>query len=223
MLDRHETVANIVLDHSETAEVFHRHRIDFCCKGHMTLEAAAQARGLAADGLIEELRRAVAARSGQAVAVDPRELTTPRLIAHIIATHHEYLRTALPFVDTLAKKVARVHGDHNPKLRELEPVVAALVAALLPHLDEEEQALFPMMMVRTPDRAALARPLAEMVTDHTAVGALLEKMREAADDYALPEWACKSYRTLFSELRALERDVLAHVHLENHVLAPRYA
>jgi regulator of cell morphogenesis and NO signaling len=38
-----------------------------------------------------------------------------------------------------------------------------------------------------------------------------------------PEWACTSYRTLLSELAALEGDVLRHVHLENHVLMPRFA
>jgi len=222
MLSRTETVARIVLDHSECAEVFHRHRIDFCCKGEMTLEAAATARGLVAEALLEELRRAVAART-PAAEIDPRALTTPQLIAHIITTHHAYLRTALPFVDPLAIKVSRVPGDPNPKLVDVARVVAALVAALLPHLDDEEQALFPAMMVRTPDTAALAPQVAAMWDDHRAVGALLDELRTAAEDYALPAWACKSYRTLFAELAQLERDVLTHVHLENHVLAARFA
>ncbi len=38
-----------------------------------------------------------------------------------------------------------------------------------------------------------------------------------------PEWACNSYRALFSELQALETDVLQHVHLENHALRPRFS
>lgn len=222
MLSRTETVARIVLDHSECAEVFHRHRIDFCCKGEMTLEAAATARGLVADALLEELRRAVAARTPVAE-LDPRALTTPQLIAHIISTHHAYLRTTLPFVDTLAIKVSRVHGDHNPKLVDVARVVAALVAALLPHLDEEEQGMFPAMMVRAPDTAALAPQIAAMWDDHRAVGALLDELRTATENYALPDWACKSYRTLFAELGQLEKDVLTHVHIENHVLAPRFA
>jgi len=179
MLSRTETVARIVLDHSECAEVFHRHRIDFCCKGEMTLEAAATARGLVAEALLEELRRAVAART-PAAEIDPRALTTPQLIAHIITTHHAYLRTALPFVDTLAIKVSRVHGDHNPKLVDVARVVAALVAALLPHLDDEEQALFPAMMVRTPDTAALAPQVAAMWDDHPAVGPLPDRLAPAA-------------------------------------------
>lgn len=48
-------------------------------------------------------------------------------------------------------------------------------------------------------------------------------MRDAAEDYLIPDWACTSYRTLFAELERLEGDVLRHVHLENHVLMPRFA
>jgi regulator of cell morphogenesis and NO signaling len=55
------------------------------------------------------------------------------------------------------------------------------------------------------------------------VAALLERVRSASDDFALPSWACNSYRTLFSELEQLERDLHTHVHLENHVLKPRFA
>ena len=57
----------------------------------------------------------------------------------------------------------------------------------------------------------------------SAVAQLLERIRAASDDFTLPDWACNSYRTLFSELEQLEGDVFTHVHLENHVLRPRFA
>ena len=44
----------------------------------------------------------------------------------------------------------------------------------------------------------------------------------ASDDFTLPEWACNSYRTLFAELKQVESDVFTHVHIENHVLRPRF-
>lgn len=116
-----------------------------------------------------------------------------------------------------------MHGEHNPLLRELDAVVRALSDALGPHLDAEEQVLFPALMGRAPDRAVLDRELSAMREEHLAVGRLLERMRAATEDYRLPDWACNSYRTLFAELRTLETDVLTHVHLENHVLAPRFA
>jgi regulator of cell morphogenesis and NO signaling len=222
MLDPQQTVARIVLDHSECAPVFQRHRIDFCCRGEMTLDAACRERQLDPRAVGDELARAIAERKGEAED-EPRAMTTPALVAHIIARHHAYLRKALPFVGPLAAKVARVHGDHDPLLRELDRAVAALVEALPPHLDAEEETLFPALMTKDRDAALVARELASMHEDHLAVGRLLERARTAARNYSVPEWACNSYRTLFTELEHLEGDTLRHVHLENHVLMPRFA
>lgn len=222
ILNRQQPVASVVLDHSECAQVFQRHRIDFCCQGEQSIEAAANARKVDVDALLAELSRAIADRRGDRQD-DPRALSTPRLVAHIVSKHHEYLRKALPFIQTLATKVSRVHGDHNPKLRHLEAAVQEISAALLPHLDDEEQSLFPALTAKELDPAAIASQLASMQDEHLAVARLLERIRAASDEFTLPEWACNSYNTLFSELRQLESDVFTHVHLENHVLRPRFA
>lgn len=222
MFHTHQTVADLVLEHSECAEVFQRHRIDFCCRGELSLEAAAAAAGVEVDPLRAELERAIAERRG-AKPADPRALSTPALIAYIISKHHEYLRQTLPFVRGLAAKVGRVHGGHNPRLPGLATDVETLAQTLITHLDEEEQVLFPALCARDLDQARVARSLAGMMDEHLEVGALLARIRAASEDYALPEWACNSYRTLFAELRQLESDVFTHVHLENHVLRPRYS
>ncbi len=221
MIDSQQTVASLVLDHSECAAVFKRHRIDFCCRGDVSIAATCAEKGLDTGALVDELSRAIAERKGDGS--DPRGLSTPALVGHIVSKHHEYLRNALPFVAQLAAKVSRVHGDHDPRLRELDASVVRLVGALLPHLDVEEETLFPAMLAKQPDRALLSRELGSMQEEHLAVGALLEKMRTVTDGYGLPEWACNSYRTLFKELEQLEGDVHTHIHLENHVLRPRFA
>ena len=221
MLDRNQTVAGVVLDHSECAQVFQRHHIDFCCRGDVSVEAAARQRGLDAGALLDELSRTIAERRGAREA-DPRELATPALIEHIVLKHHAYLRKALPFVRPLAAKVARVHGDHNPALRDLDAAVGELAEVLPPHLDEEERVLFPALVAGAADRAAAAKQLDAMASEHLAVAGLLQRIRAAADDFRVPDWGCNSYRTLFSELRQLESDTFTHVHLENHVLRPRF-
>lgn len=222
MLDPQQTVASLVLDHSECAPVFQRHRIDFCCHGDISIEAAATERGIDTAVLVDELSTAIASRSG-AEAADPRALSTPALVAHVVSKHHEYLRQALPFVGALAAKVSRVHGERNPKLRELDALVRELGDALVPHLDTEEQTLFPALTAEAPDRGLVARELRAMHDEHLAVGKLLERVRSATDEFEYPDWACNSYRTLFAELEQLEGDVHRHVHLENHVLMPRFA
>jgi regulator of cell morphogenesis and NO signaling len=222
MIDRTATVAQIVLAHPATAPVFQRHRIDYCCRGAVPVPTASAAAGVDAEGLWAELERAaVAAPAGPGD--DVASLSTAALLARIVDRHHGYLREALPRILPLAAKVAHVHGAHEPRLVPLSAAVRDVSGMLLPHLDDEEQVLFPALLARTPDREAIARELARMLEDHLAVGAKLAELRALSGDFSTPEWGCTSYRLLMTELEALEGDVLRHVHLENHVLAPRFA
>lgn len=220
MLDTTQPLAQIVLDHPETAAVFQRLTLDFCCHGQQRLDEACANAGYNELAILRELEAAIDAHAS--ATADPRSMATPQLIRHIITEHHGYLREALPRVVSLATKVAAVHGLRDPQLYELSTAVRELSEALLPHLDDEEMLLFPAMQAVAPDHAALADMLASMEAEHEAVGALLAEIRRAASDYLEPEWACHTYRTLFAELVRLEADTLRHVHLENHVLAPRF-
>jgi len=216
-----DKVADIVTSHSECAPVFQKHKIDFCCNGGVSLAEASKKRGVDADALISELQEAIAQRRGKP-AGDPRELSTAGLIGAIISTHHEYLRKILPFLVPLAAKVGNVHGDHDPKLRDLARVVQELSDALIPHLDKEEQTLFPALMTGKPAPRLVRDELDAMVKEHLEVATLLDQVHTATEDYTLPDWACNSYRTLFTELKSMESDILRHVHLENHVLMSRF-
>ncbi|MBK9035744.1 MAG: DUF542 domain-containing protein [Myxococcales bacterium] len=221
MLDPQSTVAQVVLDHSACAPVFQRHRIDYCCHGDRSIAVACADRGVPVDQVVAELDDAIAARTGHEV--DAASLDTPALIGHIVATHHDYLRKTLPFVLGLAAKVRRVHGARAPKLVDVDELVVALDATLGSHLDDEEERLFPSLIAKPVDQRQVAAELAAMAEDHLVVGDLLARLRDAADDFAPPDWACGSYRTLLAELVHLEGDILRHVHLENHALMPRFA
>jgi len=222
LIDSRQIVANIVLEHSGCAEVFQRHRIDFCCRGDLSIEAAARAKGVDVETLVDQLARAISERKGARPRA-PQDLSTPELIAHIVSTHHERLRKRLPVVLALSAKIGRVHGERNPKLRDLAVAVEELANTLLPHLGEEEKVLFPALLASEPDPVLLTLELVSMADDHHAVAAALRQIRAAAEDFNIPNWACNSYRTLYSELRQIESDVFTHVHLENHVLGPRFA
>ncbi|MCC6215849.1 MAG: iron-sulfur cluster repair di-iron protein [Polyangiaceae bacterium] len=221
MIDPEKSVASLVLERSECASVLQRHRIDYCCRGELSLRAACERVGMDLAALTAELERAIAERRGPA-GPDPRALSPSELVEYIVERHHEYLREALPFVQALAAKVSRVHGDSEPRLRALDGEVQSLASTLLPHLDEEESTLFPALTAQAVDAGAARRELGKMKEEHLAVGDLLARIRTTTEDFRTPEWACNSYRTLFAELEQLEGDVLRHVHLENHVLMPRF-
>lgn len=216
-IDVTRPVAELVTAHPETAVVLQRHRIDFCCRGARPLREWCEDRGIDLAVISRELDEAIAARTPGADD-DPSALSTPALVDRIVSRHHKYLRDALPFLVPLAAKVARVHGDKDANLYEVRTLVEDLDAALRPHLDDEEARLFPPI-VR--GEAPPAGELDAMRKEHLEVGALLERLRDAAHDFVVPAGACGSWTTMLRELEALERDVLVHVHLENHVLAPR--
>lgn len=156
-------------------------------------------------------------------AEDPRQMSTQELVAHIVSRHHEFLRTALPFLGQLAAKVARVHGAHNPKLVELEHVFVRLRDLLDEHLDTGEEVLFRLASGPAAEGSAGGTAPAGAHRENQEAGAALRRIRELADDFVAPGWACTSYHTLLRELRTLEGDVLRHLHLEIDVLFPRFA
>jgi regulator of cell morphogenesis and NO signaling len=221
IINPQKNVADLVLDHSECASVLQRHRIDYCCHGDVPLTDACRERKLDVSTLVGELERAIAEAKNQDG--DLRALPNPALVEHIVSRYHAPLRKNLPFLQALAAKVARVHGDHNPRLKDLENVVAELADTLSAHIDDEEETLFPAVTRPGSDAAAVRALLSGMRDEHTAVATLLERVRAASEDFTVPDWGCNSYRTLFRELERLETEILRHVHLENHVLLPRFA
>ena len=217
-MEPNDTISRIVLDHPECAGVFQDRHIDFCCNGGITLSEACAARGLDAAEVAAALARAAAL---------PATSESPAALHRRVGGLHRLAPPRLPprraaFLVPLAAKVARVHGDHDPRLRELQAEFVELREMLDLHLDQEEETLFREVVADAPDPELLRRELAGMRAEHREVGAALRRIRALCDDYTPPPWACSSYRTLLVELRHLEDDVLRHVHLENDVLLPRF-
>ena len=220
-LDRTATLARIVTEHPAASRVFQRRGMDYCCHGDVSVPVACRSASLDPEVVFAELEEAlgeaVERRDGEE---DPRALSKLGLVARIVDRHHAYLRRALPHIAPILAKVVSVHGPRDASLGELLAVFRELSDALLPHLDEEEQVLFPALLAPRPDAAVVERELERMMGDHLAVGEQLARIRTLTASYSTPEWGCTTYRVLMAELEALEADTLRHVHLENHVLAP---
>ena len=74
------------------------------------------------------------------------------LVEHIIATHHSYVKTALPRLRPLISRVLDAHGvNHGDVLTHVKAHFSALESELTSHLIKEEQVLFPYILTfRTP-------------------------------------------------------------------------
>lgn len=216
------TLADLVIARPELAARLDELGIDYCCGGARTLAEAAAASDLDLVATIVEL---------EAVPADAAPPPTWREVGELVdaieATHHAYLRSALPRLTMLADKVASVHGPNHPELGDVAGLVHEIRADLEPHLLKEERVLFPMVRELAVASAApefhcgsLVNPIRVMLSEHDTVGDLLARLRDRSGGYVVPADGCASYHALYEGLVELEADTHRHVHLENNVLFP---
>lgn len=226
-LDPTRTVGDLVRERPARSRIFEKLHIDFCCGGKVPLAQACAMKGLETRDVLQMLIDAELARSSDNQP-DPDTMGLTELADHIEQTHHAYLRQELPRLNAMAHKVAKVHGDKDPRLDTIWRVFVAFRDELEAHMLKEEHILFPM--VRQIDQAqgpvafpcgSLANPIAVMEHEHENAGDALARFRALSDDYTPPHEACNTYRALFAALAELEEDMHQHVHKENNILFPK--
>jgi regulator of cell morphogenesis and NO signaling len=223
-------VGDIVAGDYRTAAVFEKHGIDFCCGGAVTLAAACVAHGVDPCVLLRELEAATRTPARQAA--DYGNWTLTRLIDHVKAIHHAYVRANVAQTAAYARKIADVHGGQHPELAEIVAAFDQMATGLMAHLEQEEEVVFPAVKRAeaagrngsTPEAAdaeTIARGIEALVREHEQVGAALHHIRDLAMGYGLPPDACATYSLTYERLQAFEADLHKHVHLENNILFPR--
>jgi len=221
------TVGELVVERPARARVLEQWGIDYCCGGKRPLREACQAKGLDPATIARVLEAQDQAGPSQQ-AVDVAEMSLTELADHIEQTHHAYLRGELPRLAQIVQRVADVHGDRRPELRQVASIFHAFRQELMDHMGKEEQVLFPL--VRQLEAAgepqafhcgSLANPIRVMEMEHDNAGNALEQMHELTDGYQPPADACNTYRVMLDALHHLEKDMHQHVHKENNALFPR--
>ncbi len=219
------TVGEIVRARPAQSRVFEGLGIDYCCGGKRSLAEACRARGLDPATVLAMLAAPHGAPGLEPA--DPTAMTLSELCDHIATVHHGYLSEELPRLDFMTRKVAAVHGDREPRLREVRRVFEAFYTLITSHTREEDQDVFPAIRAlgsASAGRAAaraIAASLARMQSEHDAAGAALARLETLTDHHTPPEWACNTFRALYDGLARLQRDMRGHVHKENDVLFPR--
>lgn len=224
-LNLQTTVGELVRAQPGRARIFEHHKIDYCCGGKVPLAEACAKRGVDPEAVLAQLSALDVVNPDF---FDPDTLSVSDLTLHIEDAHHRFLREELPRLDFMTRKVAAVHGDSEPRLRDIRLIFVALQEELVHHTLKEEETLFPLF--RAIDAAMTTDelpempvngPIAQLEVEHDKAGNALEQMRQLTDDYTPPEWACNTYRALFHALHQLELDMHQHVHKENNLLFPK--
>lgn len=197
--------------------VFLRHRLDFCCKGRRTLAEACGEAGLDATVIESELL-AEAARP-----TDEKEWETRsqrELADHIVTRYHVALRRDFPPLIEAARKVERVHATKPAVPAGLADELEAFFGELVPHMQKEEQVLFPMLSSGAHGPQVFP-PVRMMELEHTHHARHLARVRELTGELEAPPHACATWRALYAGLREAEAELMLHIHLENNVLFRR--
>jgi regulator of cell morphogenesis and NO signaling len=226
-----DTVGDIAAQVPGATREFEKLGIDYCCGGGRTLQDVCAGASLPIDEVLTRLQASLAApQTGENR--DWQGAMLADLIDHICRTHHVFVREECPRIEGLAAKVVGIHGTRHPELAKVQEVFSALAEELHIHLMKEEQILFPY--IRRMEESSIAgeaappscfgtvtNPVRMMMQEHDGAGEALRALRSITSDYAVPEDACISYRSLYEALQGFEADLQQHIHLENNILFPR--
>lgn len=226
-IDTSASLGTLVAERPARAQLFERLRLDYCCGGAQSLDAACSQRGLDPDTVAELLATLDDQPLDRAEPLDGRDwrrATVSELCERVVTVHHRGLRRDLPRIAELTATVARVHGKGHPELHDLERLFAGLRDDLERHMEMEEQVLFPAGRALA-DGQAPAEPIDELLVrhedEHTDAGDTLVAMRELTAGYDDAGALCSTHRRLLDALRQLEVDLHQHIHEENNILFPR--
>jgi regulator of cell morphogenesis and NO signaling len=223
-------VGDLVTEDIRTAPVLTRHGIDFCCKGVRTIAEVCRAQNIAPDTLIHELNEVL--QNGESHPVVHATWPLDQLIDHIEQVHHRYVERHLPVLQEYLQKICHAHGERHPELQVIATEFNACANALAAHMKREELVLFPYIkqlviahhagtLPAPPHFGTVTNPVQRMEEDHDAEGERFRRIAVLSNGYAIPPDACATYAATMQLLKAFERDLHTHVHLENNILFPQ--
>jgi regulator of cell morphogenesis and NO signaling len=227
-MQKSPTVRELAAVNPSAARIFERFGIDYCCGGEKSLAEACTA----ARANLDEVKTALEKPAPETKERDWQKASLAELVAHIVATHHQFTREEIARLTPLIAKVEGVHGQNHPELNQVQGLFRGLAQEMTMHMMKEEHMLFPYIeqLEEAVNRGArpappmfgtVQNPVRMMMVEHDSSGEALRRIRELTGGYTAPADACVSYQTLYKALQEFQADLHQHIHLENNILFPR--
>lgn len=219
------TVAQITMLYPSAPRVFSKYGIDICCGGNRTWEEVCRILGVDAENVFAEILAGPSADNG----LHPEYWTSAFLIDFIVQNHHNYVRRSTAEILALLDRVCDVHGADLVNVLTIREHFRDLCKELTPHMNAEEQVLFPAIRSfilaggnddRT--RCVIADTLRIMEHEHEIAGDWLKQIRALSQNYTIPPGACDCFALAWQKLKEFDNDLMNHVHLENNILFQRF-
>jgi regulator of cell morphogenesis and NO signaling len=214
------TLSEVLRVRREASGLFDDIGIDYACSGGTTLKNAAAAAGLTAKeliGLVQGLRTTEGRDWSQAPLAE--------LARYLADDHQRLLAGLLPRVRSAIDAAIECHG-HLALLNRMHDLVESLSAVIADHAASEERELFPIVEkleaaaaspgIEPPQARISARVLREFI-EHESVRDRVHTLRDLTTELLV---TC-DVEVLVLHVRAFQRHLNVHMHLENNVLYPR--
>ena len=225
-------IGSFVADDYRTAAVFSKYGIDFCCKGHRTIQDVCEKKNIDSSVLLDDLNAIMASSSGESI--DYKSWPLDLLAEYIEKKHHRYIEEKTPALKQFLDKLCKVHGNRHPELFEINELFLTSAGELAAHMKKEELILFPFIKkmvkasisgqtIQSPGFGTVKNPIAMMMQEHDNEGERFREIAKLTNNYTPPADACNTYRVTFAMLNEFEQDLHLHIHLENNILFPESA
>lgn len=215
MITSQDTLARLAAEHPWASKIFQKFNLDYCCQGSRSIEKACQQAGIDTQGVLEALQNEESLSDST---VNWDQVGDINLLEHIISHYHDSHRKELPRLIHMADKVESVHRGKPGVPEGLGELLRELMADLERHMAEEEEKVFPSIRGQ---KDGLDAALKTLSTEHVSAGNILHQISTMTSDFVPPGNACTTWKALYLGLSAFKKDLMDHVHLEEHVLFPR--
>ncbi|KFF05987.1 iron-sulfur cluster repair di-iron protein [Flavobacterium reichenbachii] len=227
---KNKAIGSFVAQDFRTAAVFSKYKIDFCCKGNLTVEEVCKRQDIDPDVLLQKVNDVLQSENGGAV--DFNSWPLDLLADYIEKTHHRYVEEKIPVLIQFLDKLCKVHGASHPELFKINELFTSCAGELSQHMKKEELVLFPFVnrMVKTKDSdgilnqpsfGTVSNPIAMMMHEHDTEGERFREIAKLTNEYTAPSDACTTYKVTYAMLQEFEQDLHKHIHLENNILFPK--
>ncbi|MBL0269024.1 MAG: DUF542 domain-containing protein [Chitinophagaceae bacterium] len=186
LLDK--SLASIVTGNHQSAAVFEKYDLDFCCKGKRSLQDACREKKINPAAVLLDLEKIMEKEDPGSQHLS--ELSLSELTNYIESTHHEYVRRQLPLIHGYLQKVSSKHGERHPELHQILDNFTAIREELELHMLKEEKVLFPRIKeieqlskwntALSLSSTFISAPVSMMEQEHEHAGSLMAEIRSSA-------------------------------------------
>jgi regulator of cell morphogenesis and NO signaling len=222
-------LSQIVNEQHQTAAVFEKYHLDYCCRGNRSLQLACSEDQISLHEVVAELQSIYAGKTNE---LDFDKVKLYQLADYIVYTHHNYVKEQLGLILSYLEKACAKHGKRHNELHKVSALFVGLSNEMTRHMHNEETVLFPRIKQLEQYSFApvlydikyfeyLLLPIIEIEDEHRNAGNMMAEIRKLTNNYVPPPGACSTLTLLYTSLQAFEINLHHHVHLENSILFPK--